>query len=77
MAGGFGFEKGTHYVVSIACGERVLLPRVREADRSTLIMADGFSCREQIRQTTHREALHLADVLKLALDHRRHEGADA
>jgi FAD/FMN-containing dehydrogenase/Fe-S oxidoreductase len=68
MAGGFGFEKGTHYDVSIACGERVLLPHVRGADPETLVIADGFSCREQIRQTTDKQALHLADVLKLALD---------
>jgi Fe-S oxidoreductase len=68
MAGGFGFEKGAHYDVSIACGERVLLPEIRKADADTLIVTDGFSCREQIAQTTNRRAVHLADVLKLALD---------
>ena len=68
MAGGFGFEKGAHYDVSIKCAERVLLPAVRDADRDTLLVADGFSCREQIAQTTDRRAVHLADVLKLALD---------
>jgi len=77
MAGGFGFERGAHYDVSIACGERVLLPKVRSADRETLIVADGFSCREQIRQTTDRQALHLADVLKRALDDGRNETSDA
>jgi Fe-S oxidoreductase len=77
MAGAFGFEKGTHYDVSIACGERVLLPHVRGADDDTLVIADGFSCREQIRQTTHRQALHLADVLKLALDRGQREETDA
>ena len=65
MAGAFGFEKD-HYEVSIACGERVLLPRVRNAREETLIVANGFSCREQIEQTTHRRALHLAEVLELA-----------
>jgi Fe-S oxidoreductase len=65
MAGAFGFEKN-HYDVSIACGERVLLPAVRDADPETLIIADGFSCREQIAQTTPRRALHLAQVLELA-----------
>ena len=65
MAGAFGFEK-EHYDVSIACGERLLLPRVREAAPPTLIVADGFSCREQIAQTTPRRALHLAEVLELA-----------
>jgi FAD/FMN-containing dehydrogenase/Fe-S oxidoreductase len=66
MAGSFGFEKG-HYEVSIASGERVLLPAVREADQGTLIIADGFSCREQIAQTTDRRALHLAEIIQLAL----------
>ena len=68
MAGAFGFEKGDHYDVSIKCGERVLLPKVREADKKTLLVADGFSCREQIAQTTDRHALHLAQVIKMALD---------
>jgi FAD/FMN-containing dehydrogenase/Fe-S oxidoreductase len=68
MAGAFGFEKD-HYEVSVACGERVLLPAVRAAAADTLIVANGFSCREQIAQTTKREALHPAQVLKRALDH--------
>jgi Fe-S oxidoreductase len=67
MAGAFGFEAGDHYGVSIAAGERVLLPAVRQAGSDTLVIADGFSCREQIAQTTKRRALHLADVLQLAL----------
>jgi len=66
MAGSFGFEKD-HYDVSIKCGERVLLPAVRNADKNTLIIADGFSCREQIAQTTDRRALHLAQVIQMAL----------
>ena len=70
MAGAFGFEKGEHYDVSIACGERVLLPAVREPQRDTLIVANGFSCREQIAQTTDRRAMHIAEVLKMALDRR-------
>ncbi len=69
MAGAFGFEKD-HYDVSIKVGERVLLPAVREADKQTLIIANGFSCREQIAQTTDRHALHVAQVLQMAL----HEG---
>ncbi len=71
MAGGFGFESGEHYEVSVKAGERVLLPAVRNADKDTLIVADGFSCREQIAQTTKRQALHLAELLQLAL----HAGA--
>jgi len=70
MAGAFGFEKD-HYAVSIACGERVLLPAVRSAAANTLIIANGFSCREQIAQNTKREALHIAQVLKRALDQSR------
>jgi Fe-S oxidoreductase len=67
MAGSFGFEK-SKYDVSIACAERVLLPAVRSADADALILANGFSCREQIRQTTGQHALHLADVIRLALE---------
>jgi hypothetical protein len=62
MAGSFGFDKG-HYDVSMAVGERVLLPAVRHASPQTLIVADGFSCREQIRQTTPRKAYHFAELL--------------
>jgi Fe-S oxidoreductase len=67
MAGAFGFE-ADHYDVSIACGERLLLPEVRKASKDMLILADGFSCREQVRQTTDRVPLHLAQILKMALD---------
>ena len=66
MAGSFGFDKA-HFEVSRRIGERVLLPAVRKAPRDTLIVADGFSCREQIAQLTDRRALHLADVLKMAM----------
>ena len=65
MAGAFGFEAGK-FPVSQAIGERVLLPAVRTALPDTLIVADGFSCREQIAQATGRRAMHLADVLKMA-----------
>jgi len=65
MAGPFGFA-AEHYAVSQAIGERVLLPAVRQAAPDTLIVDDGFSCREQIVQATGRHALHLADVLDLA-----------
>jgi FAD/FMN-containing dehydrogenase/Fe-S oxidoreductase len=66
MAGAFGFEKA-HYEVSQKCGERTLLPAVRSAPPGTLIITDGFSCREQIRQNTGRDALHLAHVVQLGL----------
>jgi FAD/FMN-containing dehydrogenase/Fe-S oxidoreductase len=70
LAGSFGFEAGEKYDVSVAAGERVLLPRVRQADRDTLIVADGFSCRTQIEHTTERTALHLAEVIALGLPQR-------
>ena len=67
MAGYFGYEKGEQYEVSVKAGERVLLPAVRKADKRTIIIADGFSCREQIEQLTGRKGLHTAQVLQMAL----------
>jgi FAD/FMN-containing dehydrogenase/Fe-S oxidoreductase len=67
VAGSFGFESGRHYDVSVACGERNLLPAVRDAAPDTLIIADGFSCQEQIGQTTSRQAMHFAQVVQMAL----------
>jgi FAD/FMN-containing dehydrogenase/Fe-S oxidoreductase len=67
MAGAFGFEK-SRYEVSMAIGERVLLPEVRRAGPETLLVADGFSCREQIAQGTGRRALHLAEVIRRAME---------
>jgi Fe-S oxidoreductase len=66
MAGSFGFE-ADHYDISARIGERVLLPSVRNADPETLVIADGFSCREQIAGLTGRGALHLAQVLQMAM----------
>ena len=66
MAGSFGFDKA-NYDVSLAIGEMELLPAVRKASPECLIIADGFSCREQIAQGTHRHALHLAEVIQMAL----------
>jgi Fe-S oxidoreductase len=67
MAGAFGYEPGDKYQTSVACGERKLLPKVRAAKASTIIMADGFSCKSQIEQETPRHALHLAEVMALGL----------
>lgn len=67
MAGGFGYESGEHYEVSIKAGERILLPAVRHAEKETIILADGFSCREQIEQETGRKGMHLAQILQMAL----------
>jgi FAD/FMN-containing dehydrogenase/Fe-S oxidoreductase len=67
LAGSFGFE-ADKYDVSMAAGERVLLPAVRAADADTLVVTDGFSCRTQIEHGTGRRALHLAEVVCMALD---------
>jgi len=66
MAGSFGFEE-EKYQVSQDIGELELLPAVRAASPETLIIANGFSCREQIAHSTDRHALHLAEVLQMAL----------
>jgi FAD/FMN-containing dehydrogenase/Fe-S oxidoreductase len=69
MAGSFGFE-AKKYGVSTAAAERVLLPAVRAAPDHTLILANGFSCREQIEQGAGRSTLHVAEVLAQSLDSR-------
>lgn len=74
MAGSFGFEE-EKYPVSIQIGERALLPAVRKAGAATLIVADGFSCREQIAQQSSRRALHLAEVMHAALQQGKYGGA--
>jgi hypothetical protein len=66
MAGSFGYE-ADHYQVGLDCGERVLLPAVRSAPEDELIVTDGFSCREMIRQETNRHAVHFAQVLQMAI----------
>jgi Fe-S oxidoreductase len=62
MAGAFGYER-EHYELSMAVGERVLLPRARSAPPGTLLVANGTSCRHQIRDGAGREAIHLAELL--------------
>jgi Fe-S oxidoreductase len=66
MAGSFGFEKDK-YDASLAIAEHGLLPKIREADDSTVVVADGFSCREQIAQLTSRHALHTAELVNMAM----------
>ena len=68
LAGAWGYEHA-HYDVSMACGERVLLPKVREVPADTLVVTAGFSCRSQIEHATERQALHIAQVIQLARDH--------
>lgn len=66
LAGSFGYEEG-HYEISMKIAERVLLPKVREASRDTLILSDGFSCREQIMHGTRRHGMHIAEAIQMAL----------
>ena len=68
MAGPFGFEKDK-FSVSQALAERVLLPAIRSASAETILVSDGFSCREQIKQNTPRQAVHLAEVLAGKISH--------
>ncbi len=78
MAGAFGYEAG-HYEVSMSMAEAALLPALRKAGADTLLVADGTSCRHQIRDglgtgegpspsLAQREAVHVARVLAQALD---------
>jgi FAD/FMN-containing dehydrogenase/Fe-S oxidoreductase len=67
MAGSFGFEKDK-YGVSVQVAEHAILPAVRRAELSTPIVADGFSCREQVGQLSNRNPLHLAELMKLAIE---------
>ncbi|MFN0041257.1 MAG: FAD-binding and (Fe-S)-binding domain-containing protein [Burkholderiales bacterium] len=66
MAGNFGYEE-EHFDLSMKMGEAFLLPAVRKAPADALIIADGTSCRHQIRDGANREALHVARVLGMAL----------
>ncbi len=66
LAGSWGFEKGK-YDISMDCGEQALLPAVRDAKKTTYVVADGFSCKTQIKDAgTGRRALHVAQLMKVA-----------
>jgi Fe-S oxidoreductase len=67
MAGAFGYHADT-IDVSCAMGELSLLPAVRNAPADAVIVADGTSCRHQIRDGTGREAVHVARVLAASLE---------
>jgi FAD/FMN-containing dehydrogenase/Fe-S oxidoreductase len=69
LAGSWGFESGK-WEISVGCGEQKLLPAVREASSDTVVVADGFSCKTQIKDAsgTKRRALHLAQVMAMARD---------
>ncbi len=66
MAGAFGYGRD-HFEVSKAIGTRVLIPAIDQAAPDAIIVADGFSCRSQIRHfCPSRRPMHLAEVLNLA-----------
>jgi len=72
LAGSWGFESGK-YEISMDCGEQALLPAVRDADEDCVVVADGFSCKTQIEDAgTGRQALHIAELMKIA----REKGAE-
>jgi FAD/FMN-containing dehydrogenase/Fe-S oxidoreductase len=66
MAGAFGFEK-EKYEISMRAAERVLFPTIREAKSDTMLLANGFSCREQIEQGTGRRTKHVAELIAEAM----------
>ena len=70
MAGAFGYGADT-FATSMEMAELTLLPAVRRADAATLIIADGTSCRHQIKDGADREAIHVARVLAMSLDSAR------
>jgi Fe-S oxidoreductase len=63
LAGSWGFER-EKYETSMAIGEQVLFPAVRDRAEGTVVLADGFSCRTQIADGTGVEAVHLAQLLR-------------
>jgi Fe-S oxidoreductase len=75
MAGAFGYRTDT-YDTSMAMGELSLLPAVRKATKETDIVADGFSCRHQIRDGAKRPARHavriLAEAMRATSEHTQH-----
>jgi FAD/FMN-containing dehydrogenase/Fe-S oxidoreductase len=67
MAGSFGYE-ASHYEVSMQMAELSLLPAVRQQPNA-IVVADGTSCRHQIRDGAQREAIHVAELLARQLQH--------
>jgi Fe-S oxidoreductase len=69
LAGNFGFEPG-HLAVSEACAQRVLIPRLQQAQAGTVVLADGFSCRTQIEELdyTGHHPVHIAELLASGLE---------
>jgi Fe-S oxidoreductase len=74
MGTSFGYDPET-VDVSLRMGEMSLFPQIRKTSRDTLLIADGYGCRKQIRDGTGRTARHTAVLLKLALDAKERFGA--
>lgn len=74
MAGAFGME-AEHYEVSMQMAELALLPQIRAADADTVLIANGASCRHQIRDGAQRQSLHLAEILRAAISDKQKETA--
>ncbi|WP_265920718.1 FAD-binding and (Fe-S)-binding domain-containing protein [Cupriavidus nantongensis] len=72
MAGSFGYE-AEHFEASQAMAELSLLPAVRRRSADAIVVADGTSCRHQIRDGAQAEAMHVARVLAMALEGGRHD----
>src|SRR5581483_8914031 len=77
MAGSFGYHAGEHYEVSVAVAEHGLLPKLAESGESTVVVADGFSCRGQIEQLADRPAVHVAQLVQRALREAGRTGPEA
>lgn len=65
LAGNFGMERG-HYDLSVQVAELELLPAVRSLPEDAIVLADGFSCRTQLRDLADRPAVHLTQLLQAA-----------
>jgi FAD/FMN-containing dehydrogenase/Fe-S oxidoreductase len=73
MAGSFGFEK-EHYDISMAIGERQLLPAVRRLPPDVPAVVMGVSCRQQIAHGTGRNPVHLVELLARTLQAQHEDG---
>lgn len=67
LAGSFGFKAGEKYDISVRAAEREIMPRVRAASEDTVIVADGFSCTEQIKHLSERTPQHIVELLHHAV----------
>ena len=66
MAGSFGYD-AEKYEVSMRIAGQQVVPAVRGKGEHTLVMTNGFSCREQVAHTTGEHTYHLAEIIDMAL----------